>query len=224
MKLSVIVPMLNERQELPVLLERLLSLKRQGCEVIIVDGGSTDTSAILAAGAGFRVIASERGRARQQNAGAATATGHVLLFLHADTQLPAGALSLIERALVRGSCCWGRFDVAISGRSIWLPMVAHLINWRSRLTGIATGDQAMFMRRDVFFHLGGFPEIPLMEDVALSKRLLEHSRPSCIRQRLTTSGRRWEQNGVWSTIFLMWRLRWSYWRGVPAEQLAKAYR
>lgn len=223
MNFSVIVPMLNERQELPLLLERLLSLKRQGCEVIIVDGGSTDGSAGLASGAGFRVITSERGRSRQMNAGAAVAKGNALLFLHADTQLPAGALTLIEQAFAGGRFCWGRFDVAISGSSIWFPIVARLINWRSWLTGIATGDQAMFMRRNTFASLGGFPEIPLMEDIALSKHLLEYSRPARIRQCVTTSGRRWEQYGVWRTIFLMWRLRWAYWRGVPAEELVKAY-
>lgn len=224
MKLSIIVPILNEAAGLPVLMAQLLALVRQGCEVVIVDGGSEDSSAALADCAGFMVVHSARGRARQMNAGALRASGDVLLFLHADTHLPAGAVALVEQALASGAHRWGRFDVSIAGHHFMLRIVGHMMNLRSRLSGIATGDQAMFVTRDAFDRVGGFPEQPLMEDIELSKRLRRITRPACIIRRVTTSGRRWESGGVWHTIFLMWRLRWAYWRGVPAGQLAQAYR
>ncbi len=224
MKLSIIVPILNEAQQLPLLLERLLPLRRHGCEVIIVDGGSTDGSADAAHCAGFTVLRAPRGRARQMNTGAATATGTTLLFLHADTQLPDGAGMLVEQALADGTRCWGRFDVCIAGKPAMLRVIGRMMNWRSRLTGIATGDQAMFVARAAFHAVGGFPNQPLMEDIELSRRLRKVSRPVCISRCVTTSGRRWEKHGVWRTILLMWRLRFAYWRGVPASQLAKAYR
>lgn len=157
------------------------------------------------------------------NAGAATAQGDVLLFLHADTRLPAGAMQQIEDAIT-GPKYWGRFDVCITGRAFMLGVVGRLMNWRSRLTGIATGDQAIFMRRIVFERVHGFPDQPLMEDVEMSKRLLHLSRPACIAHCVITSGRRWETRGVWRTILLMWRLRWAYWRGADASELAGLYR
>ncbi|MBI3285626.1 MAG: TIGR04283 family arsenosugar biosynthesis glycosyltransferase [Burkholderiales bacterium] len=224
MKLSIIVPVLDEAATLPGLLESLLSLLRDGCEVIVVDGGSVDASAEIAQAAGCTVLQSGRGRARQMNAGALSASGDVLLFLHADTRLPQGAKVLIAQALSGGKTSWGRFDVCISGRPAMLRVVARLMNWRSRLSGIATGDQAMFVKRAAFDALGGFPDQALMEDIELSKRLGRLSRPACIARCATSSGRRWEARGVWRTIFLMWRLRWDYWRGVPAKQLAGAYR
>ncbi len=224
MKLSVIVPVLNEAPQLPALVEQLSQLARQGVEVLIADGGSEDGSAATAGRAGFMVMRSPRGRARQMNAAAAQATGDVLLFLHADTQLPAHAERYIERALANGHHVWGRFDVRISGRPFMLRVVGRMMNLRSRLTGIATGDQAMFAARAAFDAAGGFPDQPLMEDIELSKRLLALSRPACIAHCATTSGRRWETHGVWRTILLMWRLRWDYWRGVPAQRLARAYR
>jgi rSAM/selenodomain-associated transferase 2 len=158
------------------------------------------------------------------NAGAALATGDVLLFLHADTQLPEDAEISIVRALADNRLSWGRFDVRISGRPFMLRVVSRMMNLRSRLTGIATGDQAMFVTRTAFDAAGGFPDQPLMEDIELSSRLLSLSRPACIARCVTTSGRRWETRGVWRTILLMWRLRWDYWRGVPARQLAETYR
>jgi rSAM/selenodomain-associated transferase 2 len=224
MKLSVIVPLLNEARELLALLERLSLLVRNGSEVIVVDGGSDDGSADIAEHAGFIVVRTAKGRARQMNVGAAQATGDVLLFLHADTKLPDVAEIKIARGLADNRHAWGRFDVRISGRHFMLKVVSRLMNLRSRLTGIATGDQAMFVTRSAFDAVGGFPDQPLMEDIELSKRLLALSRPVCIARRVTTSGRRWETRGVWRTILLMWRLRWDYWRGVPAQQLAEAYR
>ena len=224
MKLSVIVPVLNEAQQLPGTLEGLLRLVHQGTEVIIADGGSEDGSAAVVERAGFTVVRAAHGRARQMNAGAALATGDVLLFLHADTQLPEGAGIAIAQALADNRFFWGRFDVRISGRPFMLRVVSRMMNLRSRVTGIATGDQAMFVTRPAFDALGGFPDQPLMEDIEFSSRLLSLSRPACIARCVTTSGRRWETRGVWRTILLMWRLRWDYWRGVPARQLAEAYR
>jgi len=224
MKLSVIVPILNEAQALASLLDQLARLAHQGTEVILSDGDSEDGSASMAEQAGFTVVQSTRGRARQMNAAAARATGDVLLFLHADTRLPDQADQYMAQALAAGTHCWGRFDVRISGRPYLLRVVSRLMNVRSRITGIATGDQAIFVTRSAFDAVGGFPDQPLMEDIELSKRLLAHSKPARIRQPVITSGRRWEQDGVWRTIVLMWRLRWNYWRGVPAQQLAKIYR
>jgi rSAM/selenodomain-associated transferase 2 len=224
MKLSIIIPMLNEAAQLPELFAHLLPLQRAGCEIVFADGGSTDGSARLAEIAGFSVVKAERGRARQMNAGAACSTGEVLLFLHADTRLPRGAAHNVAQALADGRHCWGRFDVCITGAPFMLRVVAHMMNWRSRLSGIATGDQALFVRREVFERVQGFPDQPLMEDIELSKRLKQLSRPACIAHCATTSGRRWETHGVWRTIFLMWRLRWAYWRGADANTLAGLYR
>lgn len=228
MRLSIIIPVLNEAERLPRLLEHLAPLRAQGAEVIVVDGGSEDGSGQLAAQAGAQVIYSGRGRALQMNAGAAAASGDMLLFLHADTTLPAMAAQAIEEGIRRSGApaarAWGRFDVRIEGRPFMLRVVARLMNWRSRLTGIATGDQAMFVARSAFEAAGGFPEQPLMEDIELSKRLRVQSKPVCLAEQVTTSGRRWETRGVWKTILLMWRLRWAYWRGVPASELAGLYR
>lgn len=228
MRLSIIIPVLNEAEGLPGMLGQLASLCGRDTEVIVVDGGSLDDSRQAASRAGAQVIRSERGRARQMNAGAAVARGDILLFLHADTVLPSAAEQAIETAIRRDGgtqeYVWGRFDVCISGRSFMLRVVASLMNWRSRLSGIATGDQAMFMTRRAFESAGGFPDQPLMEDIELSRRLLTLSRPICLPDRIVTSGRRWETHGVWRTIWLMWRLRWLYWRGVPASELVKSYR
>lgn len=222
-KPSIIIPMLNEAAQLPELFAHLLPFQRAGCEIIFADGGSTDGSAKLAEVAGFAVVRSERGRARQMNAGAAVAQGDVLLFLHADTRLPMGAMQHIAQAL-QGAQSWGRFDVCITGKPFMLRVVGQMMNWRSRWSGIATGDQAIFMRRIVFERVRGFPDQPLMEDVEMCKRLKTFSRPACIAHCVTTSGRRWETRGVWRTILLMWRLRWDYWRGTDAAELAKLYR
>ncbi|MFZ2301901.1 MAG: TIGR04283 family arsenosugar biosynthesis glycosyltransferase [Gallionella sp.] len=227
-ELSIIIPVLNEAEGLPGLLEHLMPLYGCGTEVIVVDGGSEDGSQQAALCAGVQVICSERGRARQMNVGAAAAQGDILLFLHADTRLPLAAEQSIEAAIRHSGgiheYAWGHFDVRIAGSSFMLRVVARMMNWRSRLTGIATGDQAMFVTRCAFELAGGFPDQPLMEDVELSKRLRALSRPICLADRVVTSGRRWEKRGVWRTIWLMWRLRWLYWRGVPAGELAELYR
>lgn len=223
MKLSIIVPILDEAHQLPALLASLVPFTSKGIQVVLVDGGSADGSPEFAERSGFHVVRADRGRALQMNAGAAVASGDVFLFLHADTILPTGADALVLHAVMGSSRAWGRFDVSIDGRPAMLALVGFMMNWRSRLTGIATGDQAMFVRRDTFREVGGFPLQPLMEDIELSRRLKRISTPLCLRARVTTSGRRWETRGVWPTILLMWRLRLRYWLGAPAEQLAKAY-
>lgn len=224
MMLSIIVPVLDEASGLPLLFEQQALLQAQGAELILVDGGSTDGSDALIEQRGLRLVRAPRGRAVQMNAGAAAARGDALLFLHADTRLPPHAMQRLTRVLPAQALAWGRFDVAIDGQAPLLRLVAWMMNARSRLTGIATGDQALFMTRAAFDAVGGFPAQPLMEDIEISRRLRRLARPICLRERVCTSGRRWEQRGVWRTIVLMWRLRWAYWRGVPASELAKAYR
>lgn len=223
-RLSIIVPMLNEAAVLSRLIETLGELTAQGCEVMVVDGGSQDGSVETLEQAGLTVLRSAQGRAYQMNAGAAATTGEVLLFLHADTELPGGAVVAVEQALADDDRGWGRFDVRIEGRALMLRVVAALMNARSRLSGMTTGDQALFVRRHLFTAIGGFPDQPLMEDIEISRRLLKHSRPACLRLQVLTSGRRWERNGLWRTIWLMWKLRWAYWRGVSADRLAEVYR
>ncbi|MBI4988832.1 MAG: TIGR04283 family arsenosugar biosynthesis glycosyltransferase [Rhodocyclales bacterium] len=220
--LSIVVPALNESACIEAALAALAPLRARGAEIIVVDGGSTDGTAALAQPHAARVIAAPRGRAPQMNAGAAAARGDVLLFLHADTRLPADADRLVETALAQGAV-WGRFDVAIEGRHLLLPLIARLMNLRSRLTGIATGDQAMFMRRDAFAACGGFPSIPLMEDIAMSRALGRLGRPACLRHRVRTSGRRWEKHGVLRTVLLMLRLRLAYFFGADPARLAQRY-
>lgn len=221
--LSIIVPVLNEATGIEATLLALAPLRQRGVEVIVADGGSRDETVLLAQPHADTVLNATRGRASQMNAGAAQARGEVLLFLHADTQLPAMADQSVLEAIGSGSL-WGRFDVRISGRFWMLHVVAALMNARSRWSGIATGDQAIFVERRAFERIGGFPEQPLMEDIELSKRLRRVAPPACLRSKVTTSGRRWESRGVWQTIFLMWRLRWLYWRGETPERLAEAYR
>ncbi|WP_341919170.1 TIGR04283 family arsenosugar biosynthesis glycosyltransferase [Polaromonas sp. YR568] len=222
--LSIVLPVLNEAAGLGAALRALAPLRARGAELIVADGGSGDRSAALAQAGGAYLVNAPRGRALQMNAGAAQARGEVLLFLHADTVLPTSADALISKALADGSRVWGRFDVAITGRPRMLKLIAALMNLRSRRTGIATGDQAMFMTRAAFEAVGGFPAQPLMEDIEMSRRLLKLSRPACLSAKVQTSGRRWESRGVWRTVLLMWRLRFAYWRGASPERLAELYR
>lgn len=221
MKLSIVLPVLNEAEHIAATLQALQQHRKNGVEIVVVDGGSTDNTMQSAEPFADRVMSSARGRAAQMNAGACAACGDALLFLHADTRLPDKAPALIARALQ--SRTWGRFDASIEGRSRWLPVVAAMMNLRSRLTGIATGDQAMFVTRAAFDAAGGFPEQPVMEDIELSQRLKRIGPPACLRQAVKTSGRRWDMHGAWRTILLMWRLRFDYWRGVPASRLAARY-
>ncbi|MES2756628.1 MAG: TIGR04283 family arsenosugar biosynthesis glycosyltransferase [Pseudomonadota bacterium] len=221
--LSIIVPVLNEAAGIEATLAALQAMCARGAEVIVADGGSTDATMTLATALADKVIGAPRGRASQMNAGAAAARGEILLFVHADTVLPADADLLVVDALRSGKHVWGRFDVDIAGSAPMLATIAFMMNWRSRVTGIATGDQAIFVRRDAYLAVGGFPAQPLMEDIEISHRLKRQSAPLCLKQRVITSGRRWESRGVWRTIFLMWRLRLRYWFGTGAEVLAKEY-
>ena len=222
MRLSIIIPVLNEAETIAARLDALQALRARSVEVIVVDGGSADDSPARAAPLADRVITAPRGRGRQMNAGAEQATGEVLLFLHADTVLPDLATERIEAA-VTGGALWGRFDVRIDGASVMLPIVAALMNGRSRLTGIATGDQAIFATREAFARVGGFPDIPLMEDIAFSSAMRGVARPACLAEKVTTSGRRWEKHGVWRTILMMWWLRLRFWLGVSPQALAREY-
>jgi rSAM/selenodomain-associated transferase 2 len=223
-RLSIIIPTLNEEEEVGATLAALQPLRDRGCEVIVADGGSADATVALARPQADAVVVSGPGRARQQNAGAAAARGDVLLFLHADTRLPDGADELIADGLRRTGRGWGRFDVRLTGRHPLLRVIGRMMNVRSRLTGMATGDQAIFVRRDWLRAAGGFPGIPLMEDVALSKTLKRRGPPLCLRETVITSSRRWEQRGVWRTMVLMWRLRLAWWLGADPEELAARYR
>jgi rSAM/selenodomain-associated transferase 2 len=222
-RLSVIIPALNEAAGIGTTLAALAQMRERGAEVIVVDGGSSDDTIARAQPLADRVLAAPRGRAAQMNAGAAAATGDVLLFLHADSRLPADADRLILAAVGAAAETWGRFDVAIEGRHPLLPVIAWFMNRRSRLTGIATGDQGLFVTRALFAAAGGYPPIALMEDVALSQALRARGAPRCLRERIVTSGRRWERHGVWRTMALMWRLRWAYWRGADPALLARRY-
>ncbi|MDB5601492.1 MAG: glycosyl transferase [Xanthobacteraceae bacterium] len=222
-RLSVIVPVLNEADGIAASLAALAPLRERGAELIVADGGSQDDTVTLARPLADQVVVAPRGRAAQMNAGAAVATGDMLLFLHVDTQLPPDAGTLIAQGLKQSGHAWGRFDVRIDGTHFLLPVIAAMMNTRSRLTGIATGDQAVFVSREAFQNVGGFPDLPLMEDIALSKRLKRLGRPLCLRARVTTSGRRWERHGVARTIMLMWRLRLAYWLGADPAELAKQY-
>ena len=224
MKVSIILPVLNEETFISETLSALQPLRFSGNELIVVDGGSTDATRALSGPFADRIINAPRGRSRQMNAGAYEARGDILLFLHADTFLPAEADQMVSAAMERQRKGWGRFDVHLSGRDPLLRIVEILMNWRSRLSGIATGDQAIFVRRELFKAVGGFPDIDLMEDIDLSKRLKKYESPLCLRQKVFTSSRRWEKNGILKTIFLMWGLRLAYFLGVDPKHLARWYK
>jgi rSAM/selenodomain-associated transferase 2 len=220
-RLTIVVPTLNEAALIVDALEALAPLRARGAEVIVVDGRSSDGTARLAQPLADRVIAAPRGRGAPLNGGAAFGAGDAFVFLHADTTLPDNADRLIDMALARRA--WGRFDLRIAGRHPLLAVIARLINWRSRATGIASGDQAIFVTREAFFSVGGYPDLPLMEDIALSQKLKRLCRPFCIGTPVVTSGRRWEYHGIFRTVVLMWRLRLAYYFGIAPARLALRY-
>ena len=223
-RLSIVLPVLNEEPHIVACLRVLQPLRGQECELIVADGGSRDRTAALAEPLADRVIVAPRGRAAQMNAGVRVAGGEILWFLHADSLPPPEAVTLIRAALADPNRHWGRFDVRLSGRQPSLRVVETLMNLRSRFTGIATGDQGIFVRRELFERVGGYPAIALMEDVALSRLLKRHGgRPVCLRRRLQTSSRRWEREGVARTILLMWGLRLAYFLGANPDRLARIY-
>ena len=221
MNVSVIIPVLNEEKTIAATLHALIML--QPHEIIVVDGGSHDRSREICRQLGAQVLRSERGRARQMNYGARYATGDILLFLHADSQLPDSAFQDIAAALSDGCCLGGRFDVELEGSHWMLKVVGALINYRSRATKVGTGDQAIFVRRAVFTQVGGYPDIPLMEDIALCRLLKRLGGIACLRSRVVTSARRWESDGVWRTIFRMWTLKFLYLAGVSPVRLKQFY-
>ena len=220
-KISVIIPVLNESAALEVFLKKLQVFRNECCEIIVVDGGSMDASCQIANSYCDKLLISESGRAKQMNLGAASASGSVLLFLHADTSLPSDFFKLVTEKMEKES--WGRFDVSLSGGRFMFRIIENMINLRSCITGVATGDQAIFVKKELFNKVGNFPDIPLMEDVALSKALKKIVSPICLKSRVITSSRRWEKYGTWRTIILMWRLRWAYFRGVNPKELKKRY-
>ena len=219
--LSIVLPVLDEAAGIAAMFAPLQALRADGVELIVVDGGSRDDTVALAAPLCDRLVGAPRGRASQMNAGAAVAQADRLLFLHADTRLPDGAVATLHAAL--DTHAWGRFDVRIDGRHPMLALVAAMMNLRSRLSGIATGDQALFVTRAAFRQVGGFPDLPLMEDIAISRTLKRLGPPACLRARVTTAGRRWETHGVFRTIVLMWRLRAAFALGADPAELARRY-
>jgi rSAM/selenodomain-associated transferase 2 len=221
MKLSVVMPVLNEADGIGEALAALAPLRARGVEIVVADGCSSDTTAALARPLADIVVAAPRGRGAQMNAGAAASHGDVLLFLHADTRLPPDADALIRDGFARSGYTWGRFDVRIAGAHRLFPIIAVAMNLRSRATGIATGDQALFMSRAAFGP--GFPDIALMEDIAMTKRLKRFGSPLRIAVPVVTSGRRWEEHGVMKTILLMWWLRLAYFLGASPAWLARSY-
>jgi rSAM/selenodomain-associated transferase 2 len=219
--ISVIIPTLNEANSLPLSLAPLQPLRHKLIEIIIVDGGSYDDTLRIAQTLADKIISTDKGRARQMNAGATEASGNILLFLHADVQLPKNAFELIQQYSLPHH--WGRFDVQLNSCYWRLKLVSWFMNQRSCLTGITTGDQGFFIQRTLFNSIEGFPDIPLMEDIAISKKLKQYSRPICIKTPIKVSARYWEQHGIWRSIFRMWGIRLAYFFKVPTQYLAKKY-
>jgi len=227
MQLAIIIPVVNEAATVEDALRRLTPLRQRGARVIVVDGGSDDGTADRAGPLADRVLAAPRGRAVQMNAGAQAEEARaadVLLFLHADTRLPDDADQAIARALADGAHSWGRFDVRLDGSGWQLRLIEMLMNRRSRATGIATGDQAIFATRAAYDWLHGFAPLPLMEDIDFSSRAKRLTKPAALRSRVVTSTRRWQRHGVWRTVLLMWWLRLSYFFGADPALLAQRYR
>ena len=224
MRISVVIPTLNEAQNIQALLRDLAGLHTRGHEVLLVDGGSEDGTAAQARGQVDQVLFTQPGRAVQMNAGAGAANGDILWFLHADSRVPVEAADRLCDACIAGHL-WGRFDVRLSGSHWLLRVVEQAMNLRSHLTGIVTGDQGIFVTRQAFEAVNGFPEIALMEDIALSKKLRRKGRPARIRRPLLqTSSRRWERHGIVRTIAHMWQLRLAYALGAEPRDLARRYR
>jgi len=221
MNISVIVPVLNEEKSIQATLHSLIRLAPH--EIIVVDGGSRDQTRAICGQFPIKLASADRGRARQMNSGASGASGDILLFLHADSQLPLSALRDITAVLSDSRYVAGRFDVELAGAHWMLKIIAALINCRSRATKVATGDQALFVRREVFDRMGGFPDIPLMEDIAFCRALKRIGGVACLRSRVITSARRWERDGVWRTIFKMWSLKVCYLAGVSPMRLKRFY-
>jgi rSAM/selenodomain-associated transferase 2 len=222
MKISIILPVLNEETVLESCLNPLQPLRRRGHEVIVVDGGSVDRTPEISSRLADKLLVSEPGRATQMNLGAHNASGDIFLFLHADTIVSSEIDSILMKN-VDEHMNWGRFDIRLSGEAVIFRIIERLINFRSWASGIATGDQGIFICADLYELVDGYPEIPLMEDIAICHQLIKHAKPICIRQTILTSSRRWEEKGIFRTILLMWILRLQYYLGADPETLAKSY-
>jgi rSAM/selenodomain-associated transferase 2 len=221
--LSIIVPVQNRARTIGPVLHALKPFRDRNAEIVVVDGGSSDDTAILARPLADQVIRSSGSLARQMNEGAKVASGFIFLFLRPDTRLPQDADTQVMYGRSRDTSVWGRFDLRIQGRHMMLPLVARYLNWRSRLSGVATGDQAMFVQRESFFRVGGFQDIPVVADIDLSRRLKAISPPICVSSRVTVPGDRYDRDGVWKTLRTMTAMRWRYRMGAKPEQLAKRY-
>lgn len=222
MKISIIIPVLNEAEHIADALKSLDPYRSDGHEVIVIDGGSSDDTVSIAGQYADEVLRSDAGRAIQMNHGIDAAQGDALLFLHADTRLPDNAIANIIDALEDGYF-WGRFNVRLSGHHFMFRVIEQMMNLRSCVTGVATGDQAIFVSRESVEIVGDYPQLPLMEDIVFSKRLRSIGWPACVRQQVVTSSRRWEDKGILPTVLLMWRLRLLFFLGVSAEKLAQQY-
>ena len=222
-KLSIILPVLNEAALIGTALTALQHVRLRGAELLVVDGGSSDDTVQLAAALADRVVVARSGRAQQMNRGAEMASGDILLFLHLDSELPEGAMDFIEQHCGSSANHWGWFDVRLSHPGYAYRVIAKFMNFRARLSRVCTGDQALFLSRPLFEQVGGFPELPLMEDVAMSKRLRQLSPPTVCKQPVIASSRRWEEKGLLNTVLLMWKLRLLYFFGVSPDRLATLY-
>lgn len=221
-KLSLIIPVFNESDCIQQCLNELQELRQQGHEVIVVDGGSRDNTVSLATALSDTVIHAKKSRAIQMNAGAQIATGDYFLFLHADTKLPDNVSRLFLK-IKKHDDKWGRFDIKLSGNHFLFRIIEKCMNIRSRLTSIATGDQVIFVHKELFNQIEGFPQQTLMEDIAISKLLSERFKPVCLKENVVSSSRRWEQNGIVKTIIRMWFLRLLYYFDYDTNKLAKMY-
>ena len=221
--LSIIVPVHNHARSIGAVLTALRPFSDRNVEIIVVDGASNDDTAMLARPLADQVIRAPHGLARQMNEGAKVATGFIFLFLRPETTLPSDADTQVMYGRARDTSVWGRFDMRIAGRHMLLPLVARFLNWRSRASGLATGDQAIFVQRETFFRVGGFKAMPLMEDIELCQRLKAISPPICVTSRVTVPGHRYDRDGLWKTLRTMTAMRWRYRMGAKPEQLAKRY-
>lgn len=222
MSLTIIIPTFNEALGIEKCLLALQSLRQQGCQIIVADGGSIDETMALAKPLADLIISTDKGRAKQMNTGAKLANNDILLFLHADTFLPENTFELITKSLT-SEYHWGRFDMYLSGSHPMFIIIALMMNWRSRLTGIATGDQAIFVKKLNFEIIQGYPDIALMEDISLCQQLKKFSAPICLKAKVSSSSRRWQDNGVVKTMLLMWWLRAGFYFGITSDTLAKLY-